>query len=506
MHITFVAIGWEQLSVSLLSAIAKEEGYTTSLAFSRSLFNDRYNIYNPGLASFFDDTKDVIKSIEKERPDIVAFSPVTSTYQWMLEVAGDIKKRLPQVKIIFGGVHVSAVPERVLRNEFVDYIVVGEGEFAFRQILFHIKTGSQPGALLANTLYKTTDGSVVTGPRDGFISDLDELPVFDKQLWEPYMRFNDLYFTITSRGCPYKCTYCFNSFFSDLSVNTASQYIRQRSPEHVMLELISAKKRYNPKIIEFEDDVFSLNKSWLKDLLAKYRKEIKIPYQCMTHPRFLDEETGRMLAESGCVFVQMGVQSMDDVYKKEHLRRPETTADIEKALSILHKNRIKVKVDHMFALPNEPLEAQEKACQIYTEYKPFRIQTFWTIYLPGTEMLTSAVDRGLLTNAQMEAILDGNDQDFFRNSNKLKEPEKFRIYKSYELYFKLITIIPKFIIKKFSPKLFIRLPQMFTNALILVLDVLAGLIKGNPDHIYYAKYYIFNIGIGFMKKIGYKKE
>ena len=73
MRISFVSLGWEQLGVSLLSAIAKEQGHEGQVAFSPSLFNDRYNLSIPSLATFFDDRRDVMSLIENQKPDVLCF-------------------------------------------------------------------------------------------------------------------------------------------------------------------------------------------------------------------------------------------------------------------------------------------------------------------------------------------------------------------------------------------------------------------------------------------------
>ena len=186
LKVTFVALGWEQLGVSLLSAIAKSHGYQVNLAFSVSLLNDRYNLSIPELAPFFDDRNDVIKTIEKQQPDVLAFSALTGTYQWMLGIAKDARQMFPHIKIIFGGVHASAVPDRVLSQSQVDYVVVGEGDIAFPLILKAIEDGgaTQP---IPNTRYKTCHGQIVKGPQTGFIQHLDTLPMFDKTIWEDHI-------------------------------------------------------------------------------------------------------------------------------------------------------------------------------------------------------------------------------------------------------------------------------------------------------------------------------
>src|SRR3989339_169068 len=387
MRITFVGLGWEQLGIGLLSALAKGEGHKVDLAFSSALFNDRYNFNISALAALLNDKKDVLSAIKKQRPDVIAFSPITSTYQWMLDIAKESKSIFPDIKVIFGGVHASILQEKVLLNDHIDYVCIGEGDAAFIEILRSIERKSCHKPIV-NTLYRPqSHENIIRGTQQAFIQDLDSLPIFDKVIWEDHMRLSDIYFTMASRGCPFHCTYCFNSFFATLSDCKPGNYVRHRSVEHVIYELKIAKARYSPKIIEFEDDVFTINKKWLKDFLYHYKKEINIPFQCLSHPTCMDEDIVIWLKEGGCSHVQLGIQSMDENYKKTVIKRYDKNIHVERALISMQKHGILPKVDHMFGLPNEPLSAQETARELYAKYYQYHIVKFvltkLNIKIPG---------------------------------------------------------------------------------------------------------------------------
>ena len=179
MKITFVALGAEQLGISQLSAIAKRDGHEVDIAYSASLFNDRFYLEIPSLAKLFDDRNEVLQAIKDQKPDVLAFSCLTSTYQWMLGIAADAKEVFPDMKTIFGGVHISAVPDRVIQKPQVDYVVSGEGDLAFPLILDAIARGGATSPI-PNTRFKTASGEVIRGVQQGFIQDLDALPHFDK--------------------------------------------------------------------------------------------------------------------------------------------------------------------------------------------------------------------------------------------------------------------------------------------------------------------------------------
>ncbi|MFN8287508.1 MAG: radical SAM protein [Chitinophagales bacterium] len=493
MNITFAAIGSEQLAISLLSGIAKREGHAVSLVYTPSLFHDRWNLEVPLLNRFFDETDEVIQQIVKSEPDVLAFSVLTATYQWALHIATEVKKKRPRVKTIFGGVHISAVPDRVIKKEVVDYLVVGEGEEAFPAILSAIQNKSFTDAI-ANTWFKAEDGRIIKGPQKGFYQELDTLPAFDKILWENDIKVTDKYMTMASRGCPYRCSFCFNNFFARLPEEKSGKYVRFRSPDHMLAELSFAKERYgNIRLIDFQDDVFTADKKWLKEFLPRYKNEIDIPFQCLTHPKYLDEEIAALLSDAGCKWIQMGVQSMDEDFKKNNLQRFERSDQIAEACRIMAKYGIKAKLDHMFGLPEEPVSAQEKALALYKQYVPERIQTFWTCYLPGTDLLKEGLAKGVVTPEAAERLYEGIDFFFYRNEDNIKNPELVKTYKRYEFIFKILPIVPGFIGQRLRPENIKWIPLFVMGPVAYTADVITGFMFGNPDFATYARHYMLHI-------------
>jgi anaerobic magnesium-protoporphyrin IX monomethyl ester cyclase len=501
--LTFVALGTEQLGISMLSAIAKVHGHEVGLAFSASLFHDRFNLEMPSISPFFDDTKEVLKAIEQQNPDVIAFSPLTSTYQWTLEIAAAAKKLNPNVKTIFGGVHASAVPGLLLKRDCIDFVVAGEGDVAFPKILEGLDNNNL-GNPIPNTRYKMPDGRVITGLQSGFLQDLDSLPFYDKPLWEDHVRLGDLYLTMASRGCPYRCTFCFNNFFAKLPEERSGKYVRLRSPEHMIAELKIAKSRYKLEVIDFQDDVFTTSKKWLQDFLYQYKKEINKPFQILTHPRYMDDDIAKWLSNAGCTWVQMGVQSMDESFKKDSLLRYERSEDVSAAIDSMNKYKMKVKVDHMFGLPDEPIAAQENARALYANHSAKRIQTFWTCYLPGTEMMNDAITKGRLSEDQARKINEGEDFYFFRNTENIKDAELMEMYKAYEVIFRIMPVLPERIRKTLMPHHIRRIPGFLIRPISIVSDIITGFMMRNPEFKAYAKHNLYHLKKFFLRKLGIK--
>ncbi len=505
MKVTFVALGSEQLGISQLSAIAKRDGHQVSLAFSASLFHDRFNLEIPSLGNFFDDRSEVINAIKQEKPDVLAFSCLTSTYQWMLGVAKEAKEIFPNVKTVFGGVHVSAVPDRTILKPEVDYAVVGEGDIAFPLILQAIANGGPGTEPIPNTRYKTKSGIVIKGVQQGFVQDLDSLPFYDKVIWEDHIRIQDMYLTVATRGCPFTCSFCFNNFFARLPEEKRGKYVRQRSVDNVIHELKWAKKRYDIQWVDFQDDVFTVNKGWIKEFTDRYKKEVNVPFQCLIHPQYFDDEMASWMRKAGCEWIQIGIQTMDETFKHENLRRYEDSNHIVQALEAMHRYGIKPKADHMLGLPGEPIGSQATALKLYAEQTPKRIQTFWTCFLPGTDMMKQAVQQGILNEEQAERLNEGIDFYFFRNKENIKNPELVKIYQSYEFLYKVMPAVPAFLKQRLKPEHVSWMPNMATRVLASVFDVYTGFRHGNPEFAAYAKHYLFHLYSFFRRKMGFSR-
>jgi anaerobic magnesium-protoporphyrin IX monomethyl ester cyclase len=503
MKVTFAAMGTEQLGISMLSAIAKSHGHQTNLAFSASLFHDRFNLEIPWLAPYFDDTYDMMRKIEQQQPDVIAFSPLTATYQWALDIAARAKELNPGVRTIFGGVHASAVPHLLLQKRQIDFVVVGEGDIALPHILNAIQDRNY-NVPIVNTRYKGTDGRVISGMQAGFIQDLDSLPFADKPIWEEFVRMGDLYLIMASRGCPYRCTFCFNNFFAKLPEEKSGKYVRLRSPQHVIAELKIAKRRYNMEVVDFQDDVFTTSKKWLSDFLSLYKKEINRPFQILTHPRYMDDDIAKWLSNAGCQWVQMGVQSMDEGFKKDNLMRYERSDDVSAAIDVMNKYKMKVKVDHMFGLPDEPVSAQENARLLYAHHPAKRIQTFWTCYLPGTEMMNEAVAKGRITEEQASKINEGEDFYFFRNTDNVKDNSLMELYKAYEVIFKIMPVLPARIRENLLPAHIQKVPKFMLRPIATIGDVAAGFMLRNPEFAAYALHNLFHIVKFLLRRLGIK--
>ena len=134
MHVTFVYLGTESIGIEQLSANLKEAGHDTYLAFDPALFDDKVYLSIPFLKNIFNHENNLVNEIINSNPDLVAFSVFTSNYDWACRIAKKLKSKNIEIPIIFGGVHPTSVPEKVIHQPFVDMISIGESDEAIVEL------------------------------------------------------------------------------------------------------------------------------------------------------------------------------------------------------------------------------------------------------------------------------------------------------------------------------------------------------------------------------------
>jgi anaerobic magnesium-protoporphyrin IX monomethyl ester cyclase len=467
MKIAFFNIAHECLAISILSAIAKKEGHTVKLIHAPTLFRDGLTREFKLLSRLFNNDKEIFRQLEAYQPALIAFSVVTYHYQLALHYAEICKKICPNAKIVFGGIHVSSVPEIVIDNYFIDYVVIGEGEIAFSGIIKHIENGDSSKPIV-NTWYKSKDKTIIKGKQGGFIQDLDSLPHFDNEIWKDIMPLRTYYLTMTSRGCPYNCSYCFNHFFRDIP-DEKSNYIRRRSVKHVMEELTTAKEKYKIRMIEFWDDIFIFDKKWLKEFLEAYKKEIDLPFKCYIHVNLFDEDMAIWLKDAGCKWVDFGIQHINEEYRRKYLKRNESNTNIVNTIRLLKKYKIVSFADYIIGLPGDTIEHNEEARLFFIENMPDIIEPYWMSYHPQTEIIEKGFEHTILNDEKMGLINHGrNPNSYFASSQAFKD-----FHSDYYFILKVLPSLPVFLREKLTYSVaqnipyFIKLPIFIYSILYL---------------------------------------
>ncbi|MFH2145766.1 MAG: radical SAM protein [Candidatus Omnitrophota bacterium] len=410
MKVCFVAKEAESLGIECLSSFLKQNGHEVYLVYDPALFDD--TIFRFGrFKKFFSYTAEAIELICRGNPDVICFSVLSDTLEWAYNVARKIKQR-SQAPIIFGGIHPTSVPEIVLENTDVDFVIMGEGEYPLLELVNALADGSE-NLSIPNVCYRK-NGQLVKNEVRPFIVDLDKLPFPDKDLfYDALPNIKKHYTIITSRGCFYDCTYCYASAIEELYRNKGKK-VRRRSVENVIAELIWAKDKYAIKDVLFDDEIFTFDPQWLKQFASAYKREIGLPCFLWVHPNMVTEEVVGYLKSMNCYAVEMGVQSASQALREKILNRFYSNQKVKDAIAMLKRNKISCIVDNIVGLPRETLTDVEDLVRFFNETRPDKIYVFYLRYFPRTKIIDIAnLDASLIRDiernkAALPFTLQGN--------------------------------------------------------------------------------------------------
>lgn len=437
-NITFVYPDFESLGVEYLMAACKTNGHHVHFVYYEA--DDTYTRIrkNPSYTK-------VATDILNTYPDIVAFSCVTDNYQHQLKVAKNLKTGNSKIYTIFGGIHPTAVPEIILSEDIIDAVAIGEAEHSLVDFLYKCQLNSSfvfPEEAVEGIVFKK-NGLIIGNYKEGKLVDLDTLSFPEKEpIYKEIHDSSNEYRIITSRGCPYLCSYCFNSYMHNLR---GSIKMRRRSVSNVIEELILAKKQFSIKYVLFVDDSFTTDKRWIEQFSKEYKKEVGLPFACVGNPYYINEDIVSHLADAGCVNFQLGIQSLSETLCKETLNRNSINTQIEKAIHLLKQKKIMIQVDHMLGIPNDTLQSQENAVLFYNIHRPHLISIFWLTYYPRTDIIQTAKSLGIINQQNIDCIEQGIKitSESYLTGGSLKNPQPY-----YSISFTLnwLPLIPKPII------------------------------------------------------------
>ena len=199
---------------------------------------------------------------------------------------------------------------------------------------------------------------------------------------------------ITSRGCPYQCSYCFNHAYNRL-YNTSGR-VRRRSVDNVIQEIQQLKQEFPLKMVIFQDDTFILDKPWLQEFSGKYKKEVGVPFRCMVHPAHIDAQAVALLKEAGCTMVGMGIECADEFYLQKILKRNLTLEQIYQAAQMIRKQSISLRTHNLLGLPGAGWDVELKTIQANIRCRPALARASVASFYPRTDMYDLARQQGLV--------------------------------------------------------------------------------------------------------------
>lgn len=378
-------ITWFPQGLGYLAAAAQNAGHEVSV-----YQQDVYHWPDSHLTDFLD----------KNQFDVVEVSVIGGYYQYhkllRLSEAINASKNRGNFRYTIGGHGPASDPEYFLRKTGADVVGIGEGEITFVELLEAFQ-GKRPLGSVDGIAYLEEGRYVRTKPRE-LIQDIDEI------LWPAYELFDMSYYTLmrvanieknerclpmlSGRGCIFKCNFCYR----------LDKGFRPRSAESIIEEMKFLKEKYNVKYIAFSDELLmSFRERTLELCQAFIDAGVDMKWNCNGRLNFADLDVLEKMKEAGCVFINYGIESLDDatlrvmhkgLTKKMIIRGIENTLEvgISPGLNIIYGN-----ID-------EPLHAIDDAVEFlmkYDDHAQMRTIRPVTPY-PGCELFQYAIDHGLL--------------------------------------------------------------------------------------------------------------
>jgi radical SAM superfamily enzyme YgiQ (UPF0313 family) len=185
-------------------------------------------------------------------------------------------------------------------------------------------------------------------------------------------------------------------------------YLRRRSLANVIEEIKFFADKYPIEHIFFVDEIFIIDKKWLREFLERFKQEINgIDFSSCYHHRFIDEDVAKQVSEAGGIFAQGAIETADEQLRINVLKRYESNEDILRAMKILRKYNIKTSTSAIFGIPHETVESRWKTVELVEKCEPDMINTYLMYPFPGTEMVEIARKGGYLSDEGWEKIKQG---------------------------------------------------------------------------------------------------
>jgi anaerobic magnesium-protoporphyrin IX monomethyl ester cyclase len=335
--------------------------------------------------------RNLIDKIAKFKPDIIGYSITTGKHNIFRDINSRLKKCFNFISV-FGGPHCTFYPDFINEKD-VDVICVGEGEYSLLELAESVAKKENYNAI-QNLWVKTDNGDIIRNDLRPLIEDIDSLPAPDRSLLDKYSVYKNKKQKafITGRGCPYKCTYCFNHVYNKMYEGKGT-IVRKKSVNSIIKEISEVRNKYNIKRIFFYDDIFSINKKWLLDFCKQY-KSINIPFTVGLRINNTDEEIVSNLKNAGCERALFGIECGNEPIRNQLLKRNISDVQIISVTQLLRKYKIFPVSFNIIGLPDEHVENVFETIKL--NIKAGVKFSYCTIYqpYPKTELAEYCISKG----------------------------------------------------------------------------------------------------------------
>ena len=412
----------ENNAVRILAATLRQAGvHVTEIYFKDWISNHIFPATDEELEG-------LIAAIREARLNLVCVSIRASAY---FNAARILTKHIHEeldIAVLWGGMHPTLMPDQSM--ESAELVLKGEGELALLDLAERLATGRDISDT-PNLWLRQADGSIRQNALRPLVSDLDSLAFRDYSTHEHKvhlygdtrvggdpMHGDPVFQMMGSRGCIYKCSYCYNSTYKK-DVYPGQKWFRVRSPASMVEEIKAARSHRDFKRIRFDDEVFNFQKDWLVEFCDLYPKAIGLPFEIFIEPKLVNEERMSMLRDAGLVSVYMGIQSSERVTGHLYDRRVKNS-NINDIAELYHRLGVKPHFQLIFDDPVSTEEDKRALFEMVSKFpRPFDLYLFSMTVFPGSELNHKLLQSGLISEYDIEGL---NTKVFYQHRVNLKYP------------------------------------------------------------------------------------
>jgi anaerobic magnesium-protoporphyrin IX monomethyl ester cyclase len=375
-----------------------------------------------------DELKNLARVLLREEINLACISLRASAYYNSARILTQHIQETVNIPVLWGGMHPTLMPEQCL--ETADLVIKGEGEDALLDLVQRLDRGEDIRDC-ANRGFAVDDGTPRVNPLRPLIKDLDTVAYRDYtthahkyfingkrySVGDPMVE-DPVYQMMGSRGCIYKCSYCYNSTYKK-DVYPGQKWFRVRSPRSMIDEIKAAQKTWDFKRIRFDDEVFNFQKAWLEEFCDLYPREVGLPFEIFIEPKLVNEERMTMLRDAGLVSVYMGIQSSERVTGHLYDRRVKnrTVTDIAQ---LYHRLGIKPHFQLIFDDPVSTEEDRKSLFEMVSSFpEPYDLYLFSMTVFPGSELNHKLIENGIISEYDIEGT---NTRVFYQHRVNLEYP------------------------------------------------------------------------------------
>lgn len=338
------------------------------------------------------------RSLKREKPDLVGLTCPTPTMKHVYQIVGMVKKELsPNCKTVLGGIHPTALPWETIANSYVDFLVIGEGEVTFFELVESLIDKAKDFSHIDGLFFKRK-GKIVTTKARRQIEDLDSIPFPARDLFDLNIYYQSPSKKVsseragpilTSRGCAFCCTHC-------ISQKMWGRKVRFRSPENVIEEMEECITKYGIKEFNIFDDTFTLDQRRamrICDLMIA--KKLPIHWNALSRVNTISKDLVIRMKEAGCGKISFGLESGSQRIL-DLMRKKATIGMAKKSVEMVAGQGIAVHASFMLGNIGETEKTIQQTIN-FAKQLPLDVATFFiTTPYPGTDLYEISKRDGLL--------------------------------------------------------------------------------------------------------------